>query len=341
MILRCSSSACGQTICLCASMCRPAHVEVMELVCWPANSTAISMPVISSSDSPVPFLYRASMNACNTSGSDCPLSRRLLMIFEKIFESSARAQSRLRCAAMGRYGNTTEMGSMPISRWWNSSLTFSNSCSRTSLPIKQRLAVRMMRSESCCKRSTSPSSPHLSKKASASMTIMPTYVRMRFFLSASAKKRNCSMRTLWSTSNTTPLPKVGTLNSYTSFWLISRSFALKKCEETSGPIRNVMRLWKIFTENTLPCFAYAASMSGKGPLINFKNPPMIGIPPTHGGLLEFSIPVRVLRNKMVTTSNPISIAICVCKGCTRVHAQYSAMGPIRRSCKKDAISTEI
>jgi hypothetical protein len=76
---------------------------------------------------------------------------------------------------------------------------------------------------------------------------MPTYWRRRSDLSALAKNLNCSARVVWSTSKTTPLPKVGTLNSYTSFWDISVSLALKKCSETLGPIRKVMRLWNTGT----------------------------------------------------------------------------------------------
>ena len=66
-------------------------------------------------------------------------------------------------------------------------------------------------------------------------------------MSELAKNLNCSARVMWSTSKTTPLPKVGTLNSYTSFWDISWSRALKKCSETLGPIKNVMRLWNTGT----------------------------------------------------------------------------------------------
>lgn len=50
-------------------------------------------------------------------------------------------------------------------------------------------------------------------RTSASSLKRSTYVFSLVDLSASAKKRNCSFLTLWSTSNTTPLPKVGTLNS--------------------------------------------------------------------------------------------------------------------------------
>ena len=64
----------------------------------------------------------------------------------------------------------------------------------------------------------------------------------------------CSLRVRWSTSYTTPLPKVGTLKSYTSVWLILSSVALKKWGEAWGPIRNVTRLCRTGMVNTSPCF---------------------------------------------------------------------------------------
>mmetsp|Transcript_3859 Transcript_3859/g.6024 ORF Transcript_3859/g.6024 Transcript_3859/m.6024 type:complete len:255 (-) Transcript_3859:45-809(-) len=189
---------------------------------------------------------------------------------------SLRALSRLRCASMGAYGKKTESGTMPLSKSCTSVVTSAKSVSRISRPSKQRLAVSTMSSDSASRRSTSPSSPHFPKKSSASLTIIPTYSRRRLDLSESAKNRNCSARVLWSTSNTTPFPKVGTLNSYTSFWLISESLALKKCSLTLGPMRNVMRLWNTGTVKTSPYLGIALAMSPMGPLRNCAIPPTKG-----------------------------------------------------------------
>mmetsp|Transcript_6139 Transcript_6139/g.38128 ORF Transcript_6139/g.38128 Transcript_6139/m.38128 type:complete len:228 (-) Transcript_6139:314-997(-) len=226
----------------------------MEDVCWPANRTAMSIPVISSSVSALPFLYFASMKACNTSGSDTPDSRRALITFANILPSSTRALSLRLWAGMGSQGLITLMGCMPMSKSWKSRDTLPNRCSRTSRPKSVRLAVMMIRSESSFNKSTSPLSPHPSKYFSASSTICPTYMRRRLDLSESAKNRNCSNRTLLSTSNTTPRPKVGMLNSYTSFWLRLSSSALKKLADTCGPIKKVILLWSKFKVNTSPYF---------------------------------------------------------------------------------------
>ena len=46
--------------------------------------------------------------------------------------------SRLLCAGIGRYGNSTEIGSMPMSRSWNRDVTCEKSCSRTSRPMIEK-----------------------------------------------------------------------------------------------------------------------------------------------------------------------------------------------------------
>mmetsp|Transcript_7709 Transcript_7709/g.32769 ORF Transcript_7709/g.32769 Transcript_7709/m.32769 type:complete len:267 (+) Transcript_7709:862-1662(+) len=208
------------------------------------------------------------------------------MTLSKIAARSLRALSRFLCASMGAYGKNTDRGTMPLSRSCTNVVTSAKRVSRISRPSRHRDAVSTMSSESASSKSTSPSSPHLAKKSSASLTIMPTYWRRRLDLSESAKKRNCSARVVWSTSNTTPFPKVGTLNSYTSFWDISVSFALKKCSLTFGPIRNVMRLWNTGTVNTSPYFGNASAISPIGPRRNAAMPPTSGIAPMTGGDLN-------------------------------------------------------
>lgn len=52
-------------------------------------------------------------------------------------------------------------------------------------------------------------------RTSASATNCGTYFASLSFFRASVKNLNCSVRVFWSTSYTTPLPKVGTLKLYT------------------------------------------------------------------------------------------------------------------------------
>ena len=97
----CSFSSLGKMRSLLAMDSRPVQVEVMEDVCCPAKSTAMSMPNTWSLESLLPSLYRASMNVWRTSGSMAPLSLRPWMTLSKMAASSLRALSLLRCASMG------------------------------------------------------------------------------------------------------------------------------------------------------------------------------------------------------------------------------------------------
>mmetsp|Transcript_28063 Transcript_28063/g.78493 ORF Transcript_28063/g.78493 Transcript_28063/m.78493 type:complete len:229 (-) Transcript_28063:329-1015(-) len=142
------------------------QVDVTEEVCCPANRPAMSMPVISSSvlaRPPFALAYFASMNDWRMSTCFSPEARRMAMTLAMIVEISFLARSRFRCASMGRYGNSTEMGCMPMSRSWNRSATWANICSRTSFPRRHLEAVMMSSVASSSFRSTSPSSPHCPK----------------------------------------------------------------------------------------------------------------------------------------------------------------------------------
>ena len=105
----CSETAGSSAAERCASISYPVQLDVIELVCCPANSVAISMPVISSSVRARPLKtegeYRASMNDWRMSSSlGAPAAcaaRRAAMIVLNTAASSARAASRLRWAAMG------------------------------------------------------------------------------------------------------------------------------------------------------------------------------------------------------------------------------------------------
>lgn len=143
----------------------PVHVEVTELMCYPAKRAAMRSPVTSDSDVGRPFLYLESIKHCNMSFSDFPLCFREVMMVAKISASFFRAWSRRRWAGMGRYGNMTLIGSMPLSRSWKRADTSSKSLLRTSSPNKHLLAVRMIRCSSSSFRSTSPLSPHFEKNS--------------------------------------------------------------------------------------------------------------------------------------------------------------------------------
>ena len=69
---------------------------------------------------------------------------------------------------------------------------------------------------------------------------------------------------------------MGTLNRYTSCWLRSDSGALKKCAETSGPMKKEMFLFNSFKVNTLPSFGYSSLSMTTGPFKNRMSPPING-----------------------------------------------------------------
>mmetsp|Transcript_19160 Transcript_19160/g.56949 ORF Transcript_19160/g.56949 Transcript_19160/m.56949 type:complete len:271 (+) Transcript_19160:627-1439(+) len=214
MTSRCSWTAWSHERALCAVMKSPVHDVVIDDVCCPAKIVAMSMPQISSSvvcRPPYTFWYLASMNCCSTSSSRLPDARRAVTTFWKMARISSRATSRLRWHAMGRYGAIVDSGTMPSSSTCSRCDTRSNICSRTSRPSSVRAAVSVTSSENTSLKSITPESPQLLKNASASMTNSGTYFFNRSFFKASVKNRNCSVRTFWSTSYTTPLPKVGML----------------------------------------------------------------------------------------------------------------------------------
>nr|GMD77597.1 peptidyl-prolyl cis-trans isomerase FKBP19, chloroplastic [Ipomoea batatas] len=112
----------------------PVQVDVIELVCWPANKAAMSKPVTSDSVVWRPSLYLESMKHCNISFSALPVLLREEIIFVKISASFLRARSRRRCAGIGRYGKSTLMGCIPLSRSDSGAL---KKWAETSGPIKK------------------------------------------------------------------------------------------------------------------------------------------------------------------------------------------------------------
>jgi len=162
--INCFCSSCtAERYWLLHSRYAPVQVEVIELVCWPAKRAAMRSPVTSASVVGRPSLYFESMKHCSMSSSVLPALLREDMMVAKISASFLRAWSRRLWAGIGRYGKSTLIGSIPLSRSWNNAETSSKSLSRTSRPKRHLLAVKMIRCSSSYFKSTSPLGPHFEK----------------------------------------------------------------------------------------------------------------------------------------------------------------------------------
>ena len=176
------------------------HVLVMQLVCCPANSSAMRSPVTCSSVMSVPSLYLVSMNMVKMSvPSECltfGLSLLFLMTFPNSSTIFSRAAFLALWAAVGAFGKKTVRGVRPLSRSWYSSLTSLKRFSRTSSPWRHRDEVSIVSSLRAWKRSIVPGFPPQcsAKYCLVSLSIFAVYPLRRAVRNPCAMDWNCTCR---------------------------------------------------------------------------------------------------------------------------------------------------
>ena len=183
MIFCCSCSRYGIARSLFAIASKPVHVLVMELVCCPANNTAINIPKTSVGwlTRPV-FIPRVDKRLQHVRLQTPAFSSRLNDLIKnqrQLFPSHLSSYA----PRSARTGKTpTTVPSLYPNRAPTPSPRKTNSLESLS-PSKHLLAVKTISSLNESNKSTSPSSPHFSKNAFASFTIIPTYVLKRSLFS--------------------------------------------------------------------------------------------------------------------------------------------------------------
>ncbi len=163
-------------------MNRLVQVEVMQLVCCPAKSSAMINPVTCSSVMGDPSLYLVSIKMLKMS-VPCPIRMLHVGIVASVLDNLTeefdhtillRAALRFLCLRWG-VGGKTVRGVSPRPRLWYSSDTSLNRFSRTSSPWRHRLEVNMVSSDKAWNRSRVPLSPQDCKYCRASLSILAVY----------------------------------------------------------------------------------------------------------------------------------------------------------------------